>query len=94
MKGMLHRNVFTKVQVHFPRTDKGSSNQVPRAMFLHLSLCLKRIVDSGASLHMMSKSDLTPEEQETIRKSKDPSVIMTGNGTTHTTEEGGNSRCL
>ena len=34
----------------------------------------------------MSKSDLTPEEQDTIRKSKGPSVIMTANGTTHTAE--------
>ena len=40
------------------------------------------MVESEASLHMMSKSDLTPEEQETIRKSKDPSVTMTANGTT------------
>ena len=38
-------------------------------------------------MHMMSKSDLTPAEQETIRTSKDPSVIMTATGTTHTTEE-------
>ena len=36
---------------------------------------------------MMSKSDLTPEEQETVQQSKDPSVIMTANGTTHTTEK-------
>ena len=40
------------------------------------------IVHSGASLHMMSQSDLTPEEQETIRRSKDPSVVMSANGTT------------
>ena len=31
-------------------------------------------VDSRVSLHMMSKSDLTPQEQDTIRKSKVPSV--------------------
>ena len=36
---------------------------------------------------MMSKSDLTMEEQETIQKSKGPSVIRTANGTAHTTEE-------
>ena len=42
-------------------------------------------VDSGASLLVMSKSDLTPEEQETIQRSEDPSVIMTANG--NTTEE-------
>ena len=35
----------------------------------------------------MSKSDLTPEEKETIQKSKDPSVIMSADGTTRTTEE-------
>ena len=45
------------------------------------------IVDSEASLHLMSRSDLTPEEQETTQKSKDPSDIMTANGTTDTTEE-------
>ena len=45
------------------------------------------MVEPGASLHLMSKSGLTPEEQETIRKSKDPSVTMTANGTSHTTEE-------
>ena len=46
------------------------------------------IVDPRASLEMVTESDLTPEEQETIiQKSKDPSVIMTANGTTRTTEE-------
>ena len=30
---------------------------------------------------------MTPEEQETIQKSKDPSVTMTANETTHTIEE-------
>ena len=44
-------------------------------------------MDSGASLHMMSKSDMTPEEQETIQKSKDQLVFMNANGTAHTTEE-------
>ena len=34
----------------------------------------------------MSKSDLAPAEQGTIRKSKDPSVNMTANRTTHPTE--------
>ena len=36
---------------------------------------------------MMSDSDLTPKEQETIQHSKAPSAIMTANGTTHATEE-------
>ena len=36
---------------------------------------------------MMSDRDLTPKQQETIRNSKDPSVIMAANGTTQTSEE-------
>ena len=44
-------------------------------------------MDSGAPLHMISKDDRTPEEQETIPKSKDPLIIMAANGMTHTTEE-------
>ena len=36
---------------------------------------------------MMSKSDLTPEEQQMIPKSKDPSFRMTAHGTSQTTEE-------
>ena len=47
----------------------------------------KFIVNSGASLHVLSKSNLTLEEPDTTGISKDPSVIMTANGTTHTTEE-------
>ena len=43
-------------------------------------------MDLGAPLHMVSKRDLTPEEQETNQKSKDPSVVKAANGTTHTTE--------
>ena len=37
---------------------------------------MNSFVDSGTS-----------EEQETSRKSKDPSIILTASGTTHTTEE-------
>ena len=43
---------------------------------LHMTTSKEKdfIVDSGASLHMMSKSDLTPEEQGTLQKSSDPSI--------------------
>ena len=36
---------------------------------------------------MMSQCDVIPEGQETIQKSKDPSVILTATGTTRTTEK-------
>ena len=42
---------------------------------------------------MMSGTELTTEEQETIRKSKDPSVIKSANGTTHTTDEATENVC-
>ena len=34
----------------------------------------KLIVDSRASLHLMSKNELVPDEEETIRKFKDPTI--------------------
>ena len=36
---------------------------------------------------MMSQRGVTPEEQVTTQNSKDPSVILTANGTAHITEE-------
>ena len=44
-------------------------------------------VDSGASVHLMSKCDLSAEEQDIIRKSKELCEVMTANGSSTTTEE-------
>ena len=44
------------------------------------------IVDSGASMHMMSKMELTPEEMETIRVSRLPTTVITAIGSINTTE--------
>ena len=38
------------------------------------------VVDSGANMHMVSKKDLNSAELETVRISKNPSVVMTANG--------------
>ena len=35
------------------------------------------VVDSGASLHMVSKRDLNSAELETMRISKNPTTVMT-----------------
>ena len=43
--------------------------------------------------YMMSKSDSTPEHQETIQKSMDPSIITIAIGSTHTTEEATEDVC-
>ena len=45
------------------------------------------LVASGASLHVMSKRDLTQEEKDTIQKSKGAWLIMTANVTTHAFQE-------
>ena len=45
------------------------------------------VVDSGASMHMMSKKDLGSDELDTLRRSKNPTVVLTANGEVHTHEE-------
>ena len=45
------------------------------------------LVDSGASMHMVSKRDLNSADLETVRTSKSPTTVMTANGEVQTTEE-------
>ena len=44
-------------------------------------------VDSGASMHMVSKNYLNSAELETVRTSRSPTTVMTANGEVHTREE-------
>ena len=44
-------------------------------------------VDSGASMHMVSKKDLNSAELETMRISRTPTTAMTANGDVQTREE-------
>ena len=45
------------------------------------------VVDSGASMHMVSKRDLNSAELETTRISRSPTMVMTANGEVQTREE-------
>ena len=45
------------------------------------------VVDSGASMHMVSRKDLNSAELETMRRSKNPTTVMTANGEVRTREE-------
>ena len=45
------------------------------------------VVDSGASMHMVSKRDFNSAELETMRISKNPTTVMTANGEVQTKEE-------
>ena len=45
------------------------------------------MVDSEASMHMVSKKDLNSAELETMRTSTSPTTVMTANGEVQTREE-------
>ena len=45
------------------------------------------VVDSGASMHMISKKDLSNAEMDTLTKSFSPTIVITGNGEVQTHEE-------
>ena len=45
------------------------------------------VVDSGASMHVVSKRDLYTAELETVRISKKPTMVMTACGKVLTREE-------
>ena len=45
------------------------------------------MVDSGASMHMLSKKDLSSDEMDTLRRSRTPTTVVTANGEVQTNEE-------
>ena len=45
------------------------------------------VVDSGASMHKLSKKDLSSDELETLRRSRHPAVVVTNEGEMRTIEE-------
>ena len=45
------------------------------------------VVDSGASVHMISKKDLSDAEMDTLTKSYSPTIVITANGEVQTHEE-------
>ena len=45
------------------------------------------VVDSGASMHMISNKDLIDAEMDTLTKSCSPTIVITANGEVQTHEE-------
>ena len=45
------------------------------------------VVDSGGSVHMLSKKDLRSDEMDTLRMSRNPWTSVTANGEVQTNEE-------
>ena len=49
--------------------------------------CEEFVVDSGASMHMISKKDLSDAEMDTLTKSCSPTIVITAHGEVQTHEE-------
>ena len=45
------------------------------------------VVVSGSSVHMLSKKDLSSDELATLRRSRNPTTVMTANGEVQTNED-------
>ena len=45
------------------------------------------VVDSGASMHLLSEKDLSSGELDTLRKSRNPTKVITASGEVQTSEE-------
>ena len=45
------------------------------------------VVDSGASMHMLCKKDLSSDEMDTLRRSRNPTTVVTPSGEVQTNEE-------
>ena len=69
----LHKHVY-RIRGTYQENKDALNKGCHRSYLPDRDQAMKRknlyIVDSGASMHMMSKSDLTHEEKETCRKSK------------------------
>ena len=45
------------------------------------------VIDSGSSMHMISKKDLNSDEMDTLTTSRSPTTVITANGEVQTHEE-------
>ena len=45
------------------------------------------VLDSGTSMHMLSKKDLSSDELDTLKRSRNPTTLVTASGEVQTNEE-------
>ena len=72
-----------QISVFFLVKFKGMSTPIPSKRPEELEL----EAESGASMRMMSKQELSSEEMGTVKRSRTPTVVLTSNGEVHTHEE-------
>ena len=75
--------VRTKLRFYIP----GEAKAMSTAMASKRPEEREFVVDSGASMHMMSKKELSSEEMGTVKRSRTPTAVLTANGEVHTHEE-------
>ena len=81
----------------FPKECLNSRSMKERFFSLSENRCLPAstlkpeerdfVVDSGASMHMISKKDLSNAEMDILTKSCSPTIVTTANGEVQTNEE-------
>ena len=87
MRGRLARKIY-KLQKEDTATIYSPSGRVEFAGRIHNNPEEGEfVVDSGASMHMVSKKDLNKAELETVRMSKNPTMLVTANGEVQIREE-------
>ena len=86
----MQRGGWPKVKIKGETEKQHSSHLRKIGACLHQLLKLEErefVVDSGASMHMMSKKDLNSAEMDTLTKSCSPTMVITANGEVQTHEE-------
>ena len=81
-------NIFTSSK----EKDKATFYSTAEEWFLPAATAIEPeeiefVVDSGASMHMISRKDLNSAELETVRISKNPTTVVTAKGEVLTKEE-------
>ena len=71
-------------QGHVPRPTEASVTPAPSSKKPEER---EFVVDSGASMHMLSEKDLSSAELDTLRKSRNPTTLITATGEVQTSEE-------
>ena len=72
--------IRTKLFFNFPRATLAHTSTSPEGR--------EFVVDSGASMHMLSKKGfLSSDEMETLRRSRNSTTVVTANGEVQTNEE-------
>ena len=83
----LAKNVFKLTEHERATFFSPSENRCPPVQSAIKPEEKEFVVDSGASMHMISKKDLNSAELETVTTLRSPTTVITANGEVQTNEE-------